>query len=255
MIGRDDSGWGPTHWWLGCHVATGRVIAYFQDTSQTDPIVYGPIIQDEKWHHLVFIRNANDGKEALFIWEIFIFLLTATNELVIDKNVFVMPAFYDGTFSASNPVTIGWMNLPSVYQFTGYLDNVAFYSRGLTQQVFCCLESVLTASNKEVEEHFETGRICYDNLTTTETSSLASDTMTDDIIQDSETKESSDTTLIFVLIVIPIGLLLLFVGFGFIGFVYKRRKNKKKYKERLELQPPAEEGTSGYTNIPSKISS
>jgi hypothetical protein len=122
MIGREDTG-SQLHWWLGCRNSDGGAFdgaARFQlrDTGGDETILTGTAINDDQWHHIVGVRDVNLDQVRLYV-----------DSVEVDSDTDDTTAGFDSLLN----LNIGWLNLDAGYHFDGTLDNVALYSRALTQ--------------------------------------------------------------------------------------------------------------------------
>ena len=134
MIGRDDRPKPGVHWWLGGHSGTKKAIfvMYSDDYPPDDGAsVQGTTtINDNVWHHIVATRNASANTISIYVdgdWE------GTTSHT------------YVGGFGATTTLGIGYMAYSGTpdYYYDGLLDEIALYSRVLT--------------DTEIEQHYDNG--------------------------------------------------------------------------------------------------
>jgi hypothetical protein len=119
MIGRDDSS-SDLHWWLGC-VRNTRAARFMLQATNNESVQLdgGPALDDELWHHIVGVRDADNNRVLLYV-----------DSIEVDRvDTAVFTAGFD---SASAFLSLGWLNLNPFFRFNGYLDEVAIYDRVLT---------------------------------------------------------------------------------------------------------------------------
>jgi hypothetical protein len=116
IVGRDDSTT-DLHWWVGAD-NNGR--ARFQCKDNGGSGVYiggtGPAVNDDIWHFIVAVRDANVGKNLIY---------------VDGEQVDEATHTYGSSFASDVPLNLGYLNMGSHYRYKGALDEVALYDRVL----------------------------------------------------------------------------------------------------------------------------
>ena len=119
IIGRDDSSTN-LHWWVGCWDSTGVAAFRLNDKNGTSTLAFGSSdITDGKWHHVVAMRNATTSENSIYV----------DGKLEGSANI----TYSSGFDSATASLNIGWLNLDDFYHFAGKIDEIALYSRALTE--------------------------------------------------------------------------------------------------------------------------
>lgn len=122
MIGRDQFSLKP-HWWVGARVETGKAnFTLLEDgTSRGVSTISTTSINDDKWHHIVAVRDNS----------------TNMNRIYVD-GVEEGAETYDYTigFNATTTIGLGYMafNNSPRYFYNGLLDEVAIHNRALTPE-------------------------------------------------------------------------------------------------------------------------
>jgi len=120
MIGRDQDGGSP-HWWLGVNQDTGYANWNLLDANRNGIGITGTTsLNDGQWHHMVAVRDESLNQNRLYV-----------------DGALVSSAFFDyaAGFEASTSLGIGYMayNHNPDYYYDGLLDEVALYSRALSE--------------------------------------------------------------------------------------------------------------------------
>jgi CubicO group peptidase (beta-lactamase class C family) len=130
MVGRHDPASGLT-WWFGLEGGTGSPRGYLSDTSgDSEVFSAGTTVTDGYWHHLVFIRDNDVGRNLVYV--------DGNLEGSVDKI-----SYAAGFGSESAPVTIGRLSAVETNPFNGVADEVVMYHRTLT--------------SAEIAHHFHSG--------------------------------------------------------------------------------------------------
>ena len=119
MIGRDQSG-GYPHWWLGANQDTGKANCNLLDKNRNGiAVTSSTSINDNNWHHIVFVREESLDENRLYVDGILEDLGTHN---------------YTAGFEAATTLGVGYMayNGNPDYYYDGLLDEVALYDRALT---------------------------------------------------------------------------------------------------------------------------
>ena len=120
MIGRDENG--GTHWWLGCSSSTKTAYLNLKDSTATGPaaLVGTTQINDGEWHYIVAVRDNSTNQNFLYV------------DGVLEASVM---HDYTADFGTSTALGIGYMayHLTPDYYYDGLLDEVALYSKALSQ--------------------------------------------------------------------------------------------------------------------------
>ena len=119
IIGRDDSAT-PLHWWVG-YQGGGQAAFYLVDTAGTSAEVIGTTdLTDGAWHHVVALRDATTDQIRLYV-----------DGAVQDA----VPVTYASGFgSTTAELNVGWLDLLDGFHLQGILDEVALYSRALSDE-------------------------------------------------------------------------------------------------------------------------
>jgi hypothetical protein len=125
LVGRDDTLTSELHWWTGIYEETG--VAAF-DLTATDGVgagmtLLGEYVTDGKWHHVVAVRDAEEGKNLLYV----------DGELGPSVTI----TYNAGFDSETAKLNIGYLNRkddPRRHRFNGTLDEVAIYNRVLSEE-------------------------------------------------------------------------------------------------------------------------
>ncbi|MFH1845527.1 MAG: LamG-like jellyroll fold domain-containing protein, partial [bacterium] len=130
MIGRDQGGGSP-HWWLGAQQSSGLVVFNLRDSSNNGiACTGGTAVNDGLWHHIVAVRDESLNQ----------------NRIYVDGDLEDTQTYdYGAGFGASTPIGIGYMayNYNPDYYYDGLLDEIALYSRDLTEA--------------EIDDHYAAG--------------------------------------------------------------------------------------------------
>jgi lysophospholipase L1-like esterase len=128
-------------WWIGLNTA-GKLEFSLIDRNGNGPeqtLAGKTIVTDNKWHHIALVRDGAAGRTLLYV----------------DGKLDGSQTFtYPDSFEAAAPITIGW--LPAGYHYGGALDELAIYSRAL--------------SEFEISQHVTDGTVglgfgyCYDGV-------------------------------------------------------------------------------------------
>ncbi len=121
VVGRQDPASGLT-WWFGLDGGTGSPRGYLSDSSgDSEVFSAGTPLIDGYWHHLVFVRDHDTGKNQVYV--------DGNLDGSIDKI-----SYSAGFDSATAPVTIGRLNSVGTFPFNGVADEVVMYRRALTPE-------------------------------------------------------------------------------------------------------------------------
>ena len=117
LVGREETN--KIHWWVGCE--SGMAAFFLFDKTRTGGYVYGNgTLAGGAWHHIVAVRDAAAAEIRIYVDG----LKEGTSPLT----------FQDGFDSATAPLTLGWLTNPQRgYYFAGAMDEVALYSRELSE--------------------------------------------------------------------------------------------------------------------------
>ena len=132
MIGRDDRPKPGVHWWMGCSTSDQKAqFTLYDNTDHGTSVTSTTSIDSGGWHHIVAIRDASLNELRIYVdgdWE-------ATQPADI----------YVTGFSADTTLGIGYMAYEGTpaYYYDGLLDEIALYSRVLT--------------DTEIEQHYTDG--------------------------------------------------------------------------------------------------
>ncbi|MEM7033589.1 MAG: LamG domain-containing protein [Chloroflexota bacterium] len=120
LIGRDHDGAKNLHWWIGCSKNNGEAVVTLKNTSGDIITLTGDTINDGNRHHLAFVRDGTTGQNNLYI----------DGQLSVTSS----KVFTAGFASATDPVTIGWLDFSetSTFNFNGTIDEVAIYNDALS---------------------------------------------------------------------------------------------------------------------------
>lgn len=112
-------------WWLGID-AEGYAIFDLRDNLSTSHVIrdYQKIarLSDGKWHHVAVVRDGLNRKTKLYVDGM------RVDDLRDDTKD------YPGSFESASPVTIGYMDLGSMFRFDGTIDELMVYNRNLSEQ-------------------------------------------------------------------------------------------------------------------------
>jgi hypothetical protein len=123
FIGRHAGSMGSA-WWVGCNPGSAKAVFSIRDSSMIGmEISAGPSLNDGEWHHVVAVRDGNKDENHLYV----------DGVLIASA-----PVNYLGNWISDKQISIGYHNVweytyyePS-YHFTGELDEIAIYGRGLS---------------------------------------------------------------------------------------------------------------------------
>ena len=117
IVGRND-GATNLHWWVGCKDG-GQAAFYLFDKSGVGVSIAGSKdLTNGSWHHIAAVRDTSTGEIRIYVDGI-----NEASQLI---------NFADGFDSAVAELNIGWLNLAGGYRFQGVADEVALYSRALS---------------------------------------------------------------------------------------------------------------------------
>jgi hypothetical protein len=123
IVGRDDGGATPLHWWVGCADWLGDSAVFIlidNDGNQAGEVGHWPQgsspMNDGLWHHIVAVRDAVENEIRLYV------------DGVGDSS----SATYSAGFDAPSPTALNVGHLQSGYNYDGTLDEVALYDRALS---------------------------------------------------------------------------------------------------------------------------
>ncbi len=124
IVGRNDIVSDPPasqlQWWVGCWDTTGQATFVLKDMSGNEAVLSGTrALTDGLWHHIVAVRDAGSTEVRLYV--------DGVNEASTTIT------YADGFDSATAALNIGWLDRDDGYHFTGAIDEVALYSRALTE--------------------------------------------------------------------------------------------------------------------------
>jgi PKD repeat protein len=127
-VGREDSASPQVLWWTG--LTTTQLVQFFlRDNAGVEFEVTGAKnVVDGAWHHVVAVRDADNDELRLY---------------VDGEDPTIVSATYGAGFISTADLTIGWLNVTPFYRFKGALDEVALYSRALTEP--------------EIQQHYDDG--------------------------------------------------------------------------------------------------
>lgn len=112
-------------WWLGID-AQGYAVLDMRDNAGKSHVIndYQKAVPltDGKWHHVAIVRNGTEERTKLYVDGF------RVDDLRDDRKVF------NGSFESSSPVTVGYLDLGSMFRFSGLLDELRVYNRDLTEQ-------------------------------------------------------------------------------------------------------------------------
>jgi hypothetical protein len=111
-----------TNWWLGIDDQE-RPVFYLRDSWGEDGIVTGSqSLADGAWHYVVGVRDGSAGVSKLFVDGVKVGELSVTygHSFTTDPN-------------DSIPVNVGWFDSGSGHRFTGQMDELAVFSRALSE--------------------------------------------------------------------------------------------------------------------------
>ena len=130
VIGRDDPATN-LHWWTGCK-SGGQVAFYLADRNGTLAGAIGTKdVTDGQWHHVVAVRDGGSNHIRLYV--------DGAQEASTS-------AIYQSGFdSATAPLNISWLNLSSLFRFSGIVDEIVLFKSAL--------------STDEVREHYIEGSV------------------------------------------------------------------------------------------------
>lgn len=130
VIGRayDDDNTQTLHWWIGIRRVGTNYVASFnmRDLAGSGPTLNGTTtLNDDAWHHIVAIRDAQEGKNYLYVDAV----LEAEASFVYNTN--------NGGFkSTTADLNIGWLDLNnSDFHFDGIIDEIALYNIALEETI------------------------------------------------------------------------------------------------------------------------
>jgi len=121
MIGRFD-GVNDLAWWIGVNNGTQNITWFIRDSNDTADelqLFANPAVNaaDGEWHHIVCVRDADNGKVRLYV--------DGVETPEVDET-------FDANFASGAALNLGWYNVAPFYYFNGTLDEVAIYNRALT---------------------------------------------------------------------------------------------------------------------------
>lgn len=119
-------------WWVGVGCYAGGRAAFIlrdEDGITTGEVVGTTVVTDAVWHHVVAVRDADTGRNRLYV--------DGKEEGSVEAN------YVSGFDSTTDALNIGWLNRYQGYHFDGIVDEVALYDRAL--------------STEEVEHHYNEG--------------------------------------------------------------------------------------------------
>jgi uncharacterized repeat protein (TIGR02543 family) len=122
IVGRDDEN-SQLHWWVGVGCVSSGVAGFnLVDTNdgESNTQMYGETdLTDGRWHHVVVQRDGDQQQNRIYV------------DGKLDSEISI--AYSDGFASATEPVTIGMLNLTGGYHYTGTLDEVAIYNSAISE--------------------------------------------------------------------------------------------------------------------------
>lgn len=122
-VGRDN-GDSTMHWWIGLD-ANGPAAFGLYDLGGNGLQLNGTTnLADGEWHHIVAVRDADLGKNLLYV----------DGELE-DSADFTYNPGDEGFKSSTASLNIGWLNLNPFYHFDGAIDEVALYNVALNERL------------------------------------------------------------------------------------------------------------------------
>jgi len=125
VVGRAGDGGDLNHWWLGvnCKESDGQGKVKFNlvdsGSGQAAFSASSSDVTDNKWHHVVAVRDGTSGKHRIYVD-------TQPGDWATHS--------YSSGFDAGSLLNIGWIDLTGGYHFNGILDEVAVYNRVLSEK-------------------------------------------------------------------------------------------------------------------------
>ncbi|MDA8105734.1 MAG: putative Ig domain-containing protein [Nitrospiraceae bacterium] len=117
IAGRVDSAT-KLQWWVGCWDG-GAPAFVLIDKDGTSAILDGSTpLTDGLWHYIVAVRDAGTNEVRLYVDKV--------------KEASKVQSYTSGFDSASAALSIGWLNLDAGYHFVGTIDDMALYSKPLS---------------------------------------------------------------------------------------------------------------------------
>ncbi len=111
-------------WWLGVD-AQGYAVFDMRDNAGKSHVIndYQKIVNlnDGQWHHIAVVRDGIEERTKLYVDGF------RVDDLRIDLKK------YEGSFESSSPVTVGYLDLGSMYRFNGVIDEFRVYNRDLSE--------------------------------------------------------------------------------------------------------------------------
>jgi hypothetical protein len=119
IVGREGAGT-DLQWWVGIDHGRGDVARFYlrNAAGQDFGASGGTILGDGDWHHIAAVRDAGAGLLRIYVDGV--------------EEGSTSASYGSGFDSATEPVTIGWLNRSSGYHYLGLADEVAIYHRALT---------------------------------------------------------------------------------------------------------------------------
>ncbi|WP_299707727.1 LamG-like jellyroll fold domain-containing protein [uncultured Pontibacter sp.] len=123
IIGRRSTN-GPAAWWLGVS-PEGFAVFDMKDNAGVSHTVtdYQKLVNlfDGQWHHLAVVRVGGPQVTKLYVDGF------RVDDLRIDVKK------YGGSFESQSPVTVGYLDLGSMFRFDGVTDEFSVYNRDLPE--------------------------------------------------------------------------------------------------------------------------
>lgn len=117
IIGRDDAST-QLAWWIGINDTTGMASFSLRDTNSVSQVITGVSnVADDSLHHIVAVHDHSAGQNLLYV--------DGMLEAVADVT-------YTGSFASTAGLTLGANDLSTSYNYDGVIDELAIYSRTLT---------------------------------------------------------------------------------------------------------------------------
>ena len=117
LIGRDDADT-SMQWWLSISASGKAAFTLTSSGGQSKRIEGSKSLDNTKWHHIAFIRDAENNENRLYV----------DGKIEVSENI-----IYNSGFYSTAPINIGYLDGGSPDSFfNGSMDEIAIYRRVLT---------------------------------------------------------------------------------------------------------------------------
>ena len=135
LIGRDDADT-SMQWWLSISASGKAAFTLTSSGGQSKRIEGSKSLDNTKWHHIAFIRDAENHENRLYV----------DGKIEVSENI-----IYNSGFYSTAPINIGYLDGGSPDSFfNGSMDEIAIYRRVMT--------------TNEISMHYYLSQDCHNPL-------------------------------------------------------------------------------------------